>query len=762
MSDASPSPLIGYVLLSGDAMSRFTLRRFLLPLMFFVGIACLSLYMPLLHPDQVGSTLPTDYYHFHWNYWWIRHALATGQSIYETNYVLAPATINLAYHTLTPFWYPVWAVLEPLAGTITAMNTVMVAGSSLTGWLFYLLLRRERVSQPLALAGGIILQITPAMLFSAWLTNINYLSLFWYPALLLLWGKVAEYPPPNSLALRERDLKDHAVLRETGGGVKRLLWSLLFGMALYGMMMTDYQHALFAAFLLIPYSLWTLTKSGLTPILSGALSLGVALLLLWFVGPLPYLLAFDRSSLSPQPIANAFGLPFPAGYISRLSPYLRALSLGAVPLLAAAAALVLKATRRIPKPYARPHWLWLWMALPPLILSLGPSITIAGTDIATPYVAFHNLFGGLFRVPARFAPVVLIPVLIFAGQTLSMAIKGRRIHLLLWAGVMLLVLAESRLFEPMPLRPLPTVYNFYHELAREPYDYVILDVPVAGGSGEAWVGEFPPMETQFYALTHGKRVVNGSVARAPLSSFWHWLYDDPMLAWLGQRRYLEQETVRAQLAERIEGYPIGYIVIHQNYMNRSAPTIQEIVGFFNQLDNLLCFYAAEGDAIVYRTRWHPDSCDALTRIPAQIEPAVYQADIGTPGDERFIGWGYHWAEQVAGLTLRWTGEYPQTDTYVDLPPGSYDLTISMQAFWENRLVSLQVNGADVGDPVEVGTGTLANYRWHLPADLIGDGQHLQIRLIFDRVVVPAEVGQSGDTRRLAVAVDWLRFTLREE
>ena len=725
-----------------------SLTRFkpLLPAICFLLVACLSLYMPLLHPDQVGDTLPTDYYHFHWNYWWMRHALATGHTIYETNDVLAPATTNLAYHTLTPFWYPLWALLEPLAGTMNAMNAIMVAASALTGGLFYLLLRREQVNRPLALVGGVILQLTPAMLFSAWLTNINYLSLFWYPALLLLWGKAAEF----RLSVRER-----------GSGGEGLLWALLFGAALYGIMMTDYQHALFAAFLLVPYGLWTLTQSSLTSILYGAVSLGIALALLWFVGPLPYLLAFDRSALSPQPIENAFGIPFPAGYVSRLSPYTRALSLGALPALATAAALLLRIARRASIP-ARPHWLWLWMAIPPLILSLGAYITIGGAEIATPYVAFHNLFGGLFRVPARFAPVVLIPALIFAGQTLSAALKGRRVHPLVWALALLVVLAESRLFEPMPLRPLPTVYSFYQAMAREPYDYVILDVPVAGGSGEAWVGEFPPMETQFYALTHGKRVINGSVARAPLASFWHWLYDDALLAWLGQRRYLEPETVRPQLAERIESYPIGYIVIHQNYIARSAPTIQEIVGYFNQLDDLLCFYAAEGDALVYRTRWHPDGCESLTRTPPRDASGAYLIDIGTPGDERYIGWGYHWPEQIAGLTLRWTGEYPYTDTYIDLPPGSYDLTVSMQAFWENRRVSLEVNGEAVGKAVEVGTGALAEYTWRIPANAIGSRWHVQIRLIYDRVIVPAEVGQSGDTRRLAVAVDWLRFTANEE
>jgi len=760
-------------------------RRRLIPLLFFVGVACLSLYWQLFHAaTHVGDTLPTDYYHFHWNFWWIRHALSTGQSLYLTNYVLTPATTNLAFHTLTPFWFPVWALIEPFFGTMIAMNTIFGLASALTGWVFYLLLHRNGVTQPLALAGGVILQTTPAMLISAWLTNINYLSLFWLPLMLLLWDQLA----------RVADQPRHA-----------LVWSVVVGMALYGMMMTDYQFALFLAFLIVPFGVWTLFKRGFRLILYGGIALTVFLTLFWFVGALPYIFAFDRSALSPMSIENAFGIPFPNGYITRLSPYSRAISLGSLVLpgvmLALAVKLLSGQSRNVPpeaqslqlpeKPVsplkragqphlwgflalARPfegramlptnfgvggvaHWLWFFLIFPPLILSLGATITIAGTQIQTPYVPFHNLFGGMFRVPARFAPIIIIPAWIFIGQTLSAWRSHHRVPRMAWAtALILLVFMDANLFEPMPIRPTPPMYNFYENMGREPYDYAILDVPVAGGSGEAWVGEFPPMETQFYALIHGKRVFNGSVARAPLDSFWSWLYDDPLMAWLGQRRYLEPEVVEQELTERINDIPIGYIVIHQNYMNRSASTIQEIVGYFNQLDDLLCFYTVEGDAIVYRTRWHPDGCPDRSPV-SDSGGRTFWIDIGTAGDERHIGWGYHPSETVAGITWRWTGEYPQTDTYVDLVPRDYNLSITMQAFAEPRRVGLLVNDVPVGETVEVTAETLHPYTWSIPAGALGDGHHVKLTLAYDATIVPAEIGQGGDQRRLAVAVDLFTF-----
>ncbi|MBE2268082.1 MAG: hypothetical protein IAE80_07595 [Anaerolinea sp.] len=726
--------------------------RWWLPLLFFAGTACLSLYWQLFHATtHIGDTLPTDYYHFHWNYWWIDHALASGQNIYFTNYVLTPATTNLAYHTLTPFWYPVWALLErlsalivdpvlnPFAPTMIAMNVIFVLASALTGWTFYLLLHRFRVNQVFALAGGVMLQTTPAMLLSAWLTNINYLSLFWIPLLLLLWDQLARSVNQPRRALR---------------------WALIFGVALYGMMMTDYQFALFLAFLIVPFGVWTLWRSGLRMIPYGGIALAVFLVLFWVIGALPYILAFDRSSLSPMSIDAAQGIPFPLGYLTRISPYTRAISLGALILPGVLLALVTKMlTRRKQAPASPPpnvaHWLWFWLIFPPLLLSLGATITLGGSSVQTPYVPFHNLFGGMFRVPARFAPIILIPALIFIGQTLS------RIRLrYIWAvPLMLLIFADAALFEPMPLRPLPPTYTFYNEFGREPYDYAILDVPVAGGSGEAWVGDFPPMETQLYGIIHGKRMLNGSIARAPLDSFWSWLYDDPLLAWLGQRRQLEPAVIEAELRERIFSYPIGYVIIHQNYMDRHAPTIQEIVGYFNQLDDLLCFHTVEGDAIVYRTAWHPGGCP--DRQPTVDSGArTYWIDLGSPGDERYIGWGYHPAETIAGVTWRWTGEYPQTDTYFDLPPRGYSLSITMQAFHEPRLVTLLLNDVPLGDPVTVAPDTLGTYLWDVPAEVVGSGQHLKLTLVYDGVTIPAEIGMGSDQRRLAVAIDRIMFVNR--
>ena len=57
---------------------------------------------------------------------------------------------------------------------------------------------------------------------------------------------------------------------------------------------------------------------------------------------------------------------------------------------------------------------------------------------------------------------------------------------------------------------------------------------------------------------------------------------------------------------------------------------------------------------------------------------------------------------------------------------------------------------------------LHEYRFDIPADVIGGGKGVTLALDYDAVVVPAEVTQSEDTRKLAVAVDWIRFTQQME
>ncbi|MFN8376471.1 MAG: hypothetical protein U0694_26815 [Anaerolineae bacterium] len=714
-------------------------------LIFYVGMAFLLLYALIFHNGT--HVAGYDFFNYNWNFWWIRHALTTpGLNVYENNFVMFPAMSNYGYHALTAFWFPLWALLEPLVGTLTAVNVIIFVGCVLNGYLLFVLARREGLAAGLALLAGAALQTLPITRYFYYNTHLNLMDWFWIPAQLLLWKQIV-----GAKSLRAA-----------------VVWALVMGLSLWGLLLTDLQFPIFVAFAIVPYGLWTLWRSPrrMQLIVGGVVALAVGAALMWFAGPIPYILRW-QGALIPSPVEERPGVPL-WGFLSMAAAWWNwdSPSLGAFVTLALTSVVAvrfIKPASRQPREGAAvaPTWLWLLILLPPMLLMLGPTLTIGDAAIPLPFRWMYSLTNGNFRMPWRLAPVFVIGAMLLVGGLwtrrvgLQRKVNARYIGAL--AGAFLLLAFSVRLYETAPLQPAPYLYDFYQQMGREPYDdYVVLEVPTGAGTGEVLLGNVQAIQFQYYGILHHQRMINGFISRAPIDSFYYLVSGDPLLSWLGQRRMLEPDAVEAELRDHIFNYPIGYIVIHQDYIGRSTSTIQEIVGYLNTLPDLLCPFVVEGEAIVYRTAWHPDGC--ADRTPPHNADGSYQVDIGTPGDEFYIGWGWHYQEQVAGLTLRWTGEYPQAALYVNLPPQDYTMTFTAQAFAETRRVQVEVNGTPLGEPLDITADALHEYSISIPAALLHAGQQISISLVYDRAITPAEVGQGSDPRRLAIAVDWIRFT----
>jgi hypothetical protein len=730
-----------------------------------------------------------DYFNYNWNFWWIRHALSNGLSVYVNDIVMAPFIVNFGYHALTAFWYPVWAALEPFTDTLTAMTVIIFLMCFLNGYVLFALLIREGAAPGLALIGGVMLQASPVSRYFYYNNHINLGDWFWLPANILLWQQIVG-------AVQQRSLR------------RGLMWAVIQGVALWGVGHTDLQFPIFVGFWLVPYGLWTLIKpspqippsqgerlsgsltlrvwrgrwgGSLRLVLTGLVVVAVAGLLLWFAGPLPHMLDFTREfrgQLAPGTVEDRPGIPFPRGYVSLDAVWWwwNTPTLGGNALILLIVTLFIGLTRwraRLPGD----RWFWLIALLPPLILSMGPTLHLFGMSIPMPFRFLHSLTDGNFRMPWRLAPIFVAAAAVFIGKSWTPLLPQRLpARLFLLVGILLLIGLDVRLYETAPIgeyiRPVLQPYQFYSQIGREtgdPYDrQVILEVPTGAGTGEVLIGPERAIQYQFYGMTHHKRTLNGFVSRAPVEFFYPIRYDDPLLAWLGQRRLLEPDLVEPELRRIIYEWPVGYMVVHQDDIGRYGPTPQEIIGYFNALDDLLCPVWIERDAVVYRTAWHPDGCPP--RTPPESEPGVYTIDLGSPGDEPFIGWGWHWPESVGGATTwRWTGEYPESSLYIDLPPGEYQVALAAQAFAEARELRLLVNehplsllsktptGRESGQGVRVAPGTLQTFAFTLPAEWVGQGRHLTLTLAYDAVTVPKDIGQSDDPRKLAVAVDWVRF-----
>ncbi|NDJ79121.1 MAG: hypothetical protein GYB65_22965 [Chloroflexi bacterium] len=728
--------------MSFHTAARLLLRQGLL-LSCFTLWAGLALFRPLAHAaTHVPGRFVTDYFHFHWNMWWIRHAITTPDlSIYETNYVLTPFTSNLAYHTLTPFWFPLWAALEPVTGSPAAFDVIFLAGLALTGWCFYLWMRQEGVEPGFALVGAVAFELAPVMLYFVYWSNIGLLGWFWIPAHIVLWAQVA----------------DRAAHRWQGW-----LLAAAQGILLWAMGLVDLQYFIYATPLLIPFGVLTLVRAEGWPNRArlagmGTLALAICAALLWVAGPLATINDFDRDALVPPDIETTPAVAFPRDYVNLNPDFPVDPDVGVylLPLFLLSLAVYGTPLRKHTWHNQDRRWFWLALAVVPWVLSLGASITVLGQEIQLPFRLLFDAFDGILRFPMRFSPIFIMPVIIFIALTWQPLLTARGLRLAVLAGLLLVVPATTNVLHPMDVRAVPPVYDFYETMGAEDYDYAVIEVPVAAGTGEQWYGDFADIETQYYGTVHGKRMVNGIIARAPLDYYWYIYDSDPLLAWLGQRKLLEPAVVEQTLRERISGWPIGYIVVHQDRIGLDSPTNQEIIGYFNSLPDLLCPFAVDGPAVAFRTTWHPDGCPP--RTPPETQPGVYRIDIGNADDVRYLGAGWHWPEQVFDISLRWSGHQPQATLYVDLPPGVYTVTINAQAYATERQLQLLVNDIPVGDPVTVPTDPLTPLTFDVPADAIGSGQYVTFTLAYDGRISPAEAEGSGDQRQLALFVDWIEF-----
>jgi hypothetical protein len=424
---------------------------------------------------------------------------------------------------------------------------------------------------------------------------------------------------------------------------------------------------LFVAMILVPYGVYTLWQSKRRPqvIMFGVIAVMVALGMAWIAGPLPQIMRFT-GTLAPGNVLERPGVPFPGGYFYMFGVWWNwnTPTLGGFATIALLLSLAVSLTplrRYLP----RNRWLWFVVLLPPFILSLGPTLTIGSLAIPMPFRWMFDITKGNFKMPWRLAPIYIIGALIFAGMTWTPLIRRLRapsyVRPLLVVVLFLLLAIDVRMFETAPLTPVLYPYQFYQQMGREkgkPYDdYVVVEVPTGAGTGETLIGDPWVTTFEYYGMTHGKRMVNSFISRAPVENFWPLRTDDPLLSWLGQRRQLDPKLVEPELKRIIYDWPVGYIVVHEDYIGLDGPINQEILGYLNTLPNLVCPIIVEHNAVVYRTAWHPDGCPP--RTPPELSPQVYNVDLGTPGDEKYIGWGWHQQETLPVITVRWAGEYPQ-------------------------------------------------------------------------------------------------------
>jgi hypothetical protein len=464
-------------------------------------------------PGHAGDA---DAHGFLWNNWWIAHALwARHRSPLRTDMIFAPFGADLRLHTLGLLYGVLSSPLLPWLGTIRVLSLQTFLTPVLNGLAAFGLVAKLSGRRDAAFVAGLLIAATPAVNFHIAVGRVACAAvwpLIWAISALI---EVLERPSFRSAAI--------------------------LGVAIVTMLLADQQIALYGF-------LW-LTVVAVSALFSGRLSVAACR---WLVPAIAIVLA-PFIWLYARPFA-ARGYTVPAAF--EASTYSYPISLlwrpalvwrayGALlPIAFVAGAWQLRRNRRLLV------W-WIGSALF-LVLTFGPAGVV--------FSLLRQLLGlAQFRTPYRFQMAVAVGFAVVAGALMSTASR-RTLAIVTFAAVTDLV--AYRVIYSFPLQSMPAE-PVYDQIAADPADRLVLEVPVGVRTGTDRIG--PGEIFSFYQPQHGKRIINGMVARASLAALDYYRRSPALM-------FLAHETpppgdIAADLRQQLRALNVGYVVIHTGGMD---------------------------------------------------------------------------------------------------------------------------------------------------------------------------------------------------
>ena len=144
---------------------------------------------------------------------------------------------------------------------------------------------------------------------------------------------------------------------------------------------------------------------------------------------------------------------------------------------------------------------------------------------------------------------------------------------------------------------------------------------------------------------------------------------------------------------------------------------------------------------------------------AEFLQEVAVVDVGSPEARRHLAAGWYDDEGgVDGPSFAWSEGDASVIEFLLLEIRTIDAELRCQPFvapeMGDQVVTPLLNGHEL-PKISLGSG-FAGYRLKLPERFLEEGRN-RLRFQYRFAVSPRELGQSSDWRRMAVAVDSLRF-----
>jgi len=552
-----------------------------LDLLVLVGYALLSLAYAWPLIAHFGDRLAGDgfdMYVFQWGNWWITRALSQGQSLYQTKMIFYPHGASLYFLSFSWLNTFVWWLLRAIVSNVAAYNFTVWWSWPLAGFGAYLLAREVTGDRRAAFIAGLVYAFYPYHF--AQRNHLNLLSVQWIPFALLF------------------------LMRAARRG--RVLDGLLAGLSFACAGLSGWHLLTLSGMLGGLWLLWLVARSGDRPqqwsgdrpqqwsdrsqqrsgnqpqrgawagtswrallvmvVTVGLLTGPFLVPLAWeqFVNPEGQDLYLGREGETQtdliayvlpnlyHPLWGRLAAPVHQRFLRNKD---HAVALGYVPL-----ALVGYGLLRWRASTRRTRF-WFGGLLVFWLLALGPFPRVNGVpypQIPLPYrLVGWALPVRSLRNPERFNIIVGLCLALVVG-----AVVRDLLHRLpaCRAGIAVVVLSALVLLEywawPFPTTR-PDVPDFYHQLAIEPGDFAIVDLPITNDLSKLYM---------YYQIVHCRPTVTGHVSRPPEGAY-DFITSRPTLDALWKTRRPPVDRRLSDDVGWLAKVGIGYVVAHRDLMD---------------------------------------------------------------------------------------------------------------------------------------------------------------------------------------------------
>lgn len=493
-----------------------------------------------------------------WVNWWTQKALSEKLPLYYTTHLFYPQGVSLVYHSFSHTNTALWLALRHVIGDLSAYNLTVLMTYPLSAFTLYLLAHHLTRSRPSAVVAGFIFGFSPYHVAESSHPVLGTVQ--WMPLFLLALEK----------GITHRRVKAGLWaafwlwLTALSGWHLLTLAFLLGGCRAIYLVVTQRRWkdwATLRVLLIASLAFSALTLPFIWPILHEQLSAGASFYLV--ARREPYSGTDLAAFFTPSIYHPLFGRSVTRLY-ERADVYERLLR----PATIGYSALVLGCIGVFRGGRRARFW---WIASVVLfVLALGPYPRVLGERLLEYPLPWGIPIARLFRYAERLNILLTLCWSLLAAWGCRVLLnrirhnkatpsRSRRRTGLAVAGILIVVA-----FEYCPV-PFPTtdveIPPFYIELAQEPGDFAVLEVPI---------GRQPAKTSMFYQTIHGRPLVDGHVSRTP-SNAYDFIESNPLLSLLRQYSVSDYEgpfklpfpDVSRQL-ETLADAGIRYIIFHRD------------------------------------------------------------------------------------------------------------------------------------------------------------------------------------------------------